>query len=155
MREDIKKIRDVLKEYAKLKKELANFSQLASPAMDSVSCHVHKNGVENSLVHYTDQAYKVKKIEDALNSIDDPRYQFILHDYIMNKRFRRNEACERLFSQCSENLIMLKNKALRNLLVSIVKKCKVIVLELIICDTLLLDKKETSCQGGTNHGMLN
>jgi len=98
MREDIKKIRDVLKEYAKLKKELANFSQLASPAMDSVSCHVHKNGVENSLVHYTDQAYKVKKIEDALNSIDDPRYQFILHDYIMNKRFRRNEACERLFS---------------------------------------------------------
>lgn len=42
MREDIKKIRNLLKEYAKLKKELANFSQLASPAMDSVSCHVHK-----------------------------------------------------------------------------------------------------------------
>lgn len=111
MREDIKKIRNLLKEYAKLKKELANFSQLASPAMDSVSCHVHKNGVENSLVHYTDQAYKVKRIEDALNSIDDPRYQFILHDYIIEKRFSRNEACNQLSVSVSK-FNYLKNRAL-------------------------------------------
>lgn len=121
MREDIKKIRNLLKEYAKLKKELANFSQLASPAMDSVSCHVHKNGVENSLVHYTDQAYKVKKIEDALNSIDDPRYQFILHDYIMNKRFRRNEACERL-SVSVRKFNYVKNKALKEFACKYCKK---------------------------------
>ena len=81
--------------------------------MDSISCHVHKNGVENSLVHYTDQAYKVKRIEDALNSIDDPRYQFILHDYIIEKRFRRNEACERLSVSVSKFNYM-KNCALES-----------------------------------------
>lgn len=111
MREDIKKIRNLLKEYAKLKKELANFSQLASPAMDSISCHVHKNGVENSLVHYTDQAYKVKRIEDALNSIDDPRYGFILHDYIMNKKYSRVEASQKL-GVSVRGFNKIKNKAI-------------------------------------------
>lgn len=111
MREDIKHIRNLLKEYAKLKKELANFSQLASPAMDSISCHVHKNGVENSLVHYTDQAYKVKRIEDAINSIDDPRYQFILHDYIMNKNYSRVEASRKL-GVSVRGFNKIKNRAL-------------------------------------------
>lgn len=115
MREDIKHIRNSLKEYAKLKKELANFSQLASPAMDSVSCHVHKNGVENSLVHYTDQAYKVKRIEDAINSIDDPRYQFILHDYIMNKNYSRVEASRKL-GVSVRGFNKIKNRALKSVL---------------------------------------
>ena len=114
MREDIKKIRNLLKEYAKLKKELANFSQLASPAMDSISCHVHKNGVENSLVHYTDQAYKVKRIEDALNSIDDPRYLFILHDYIMNKQYSRVEVSKKL-GVSVRGFNKIKNKAILSL----------------------------------------
>lgn len=120
MREDIKQIRNLLKEYAKLKKELANFSQLASPAMDSISCHVHKNGVENSLVHYTDQAYKVKRIEDALNSIDDPRYQFILHDYIMNKQYSRVEASKKL-GVSVRGFNKMKNRALKDCLPNISK----------------------------------
>ncbi len=32
-----------------------------------------------------------KEVEDALNTIDDPQYQVVLHDYIIEeKRFSRN-----------------------------------------------------------------
>ncbi|WP_187338000.1 hypothetical protein [Lactiplantibacillus plantarum] len=111
MRQDVKKICNLLKQYAKLKRDLTTFNQVSSPSFDGVSSHSSRNGTESRLVNHVDLSYQLKEVEDALNTIDDPQYQFILHDYIIEKRFNRNEACNQLSVSVSK-FNHLKNRAL-------------------------------------------
>lgn len=111
MRQDVKKIRNLLKKYAELKRDLTAFNQVSSPSFDGVSSHSSRNGAESRLINHVDLSYQLKEVEDALNAIDDPQYQFILHDYIIEKRFSRNEACEQLSVSVSK-FNYLKNQAL-------------------------------------------
>lgn len=111
MRQDIKKIRNLLKEYAKLKQEIRTFNQVSSPVLSVAPSHSGGNGVETSLINYVDLSCQLKEVDDALNAIHDPQYQFILHDYIIEKRFTRNEACDRLSVSVSK-FNYLKNRAL-------------------------------------------
>ncbi len=112
MRQDIKKIRNLLKEYAKLKQEIRTFNQVSSPVLSVAPSHSGGNGVETSLINYVDLSYQLKEVDDALNAIHNPQYQFILHDYIIEKRFTRSEACERLSVSVSKFNYM-KNCALK------------------------------------------
>lgn len=112
MRQDIKKICNLLKEYAKLKQEIRTFNQVSSPVLSVAPSHSCGNGVETSLINYVDLSYQLKEVDDALNAIHNPQYQFILHDYIIEKRFTRSEACERLSVSVSKFNYM-KNKALQ------------------------------------------
>ncbi|OAZ76693.1 hypothetical protein SRCM101060_00086 [Lactiplantibacillus plantarum] len=111
MRQDVKKIRNLLKKYAKLKRNLTAYNQVSSPSFDGVSSHSSQNGTESRLINHVDLSYQLKEVEDALNAIDDPQYQFILHDYIIEKRFNRNEACNQLSVSVSK-FNYLKNRAL-------------------------------------------
>ena len=111
MRQDVKKIRNLLKQYAKLKRDLTAFNQVSSPSFDGVSSHSSRNGAESRLINHVDLSYQLKEVEDALNAIDDPQYQFILYNYIIEKQFNRNEACERLAVSVSK-FNYLKNRAL-------------------------------------------
>lgn len=112
MRQDIKKIRNLLKEYAKLKQEIRTFNQVSSPVLSVAPSHSGGNGVETSLINHVDLSYQLKEVDDALNAIHNPQYQFILNDYIIEKRFTRNEACERLSVSISK-FNYLKNQALK------------------------------------------
>ncbi|MBP5841999.1 hypothetical protein J8137_05530 [Lactiplantibacillus plantarum] len=111
MRQDVKKIRNLLKQYAKLKRDLTAFNQVSSPSFDGVSSHSSRNGAESRLINHVDLSYQLKEVEDALNAIDDPQYQFILHNYIIEKRFTRCEACEKLSVSVSK-FNYLKNRSL-------------------------------------------
>ena len=111
MNKNIKKIRNLLKEYAKLKQEIRTFNQVSSPSFDGVSSHSSRNGAESRLINHVDLSYQLKEFEDALNAVDDPQYQFILHDYIIEKRFSRSEACSQLSVSVSK-FNYLKNQAL-------------------------------------------
>ncbi|MCT3248894.1 hypothetical protein EFO88_02350 [Lactiplantibacillus plantarum] len=111
MHQDVKKIRNLLKQYAKLKRDLATFNQVSSPSFDGISSHSSRNSAESRLINHVDLSYQLKEVEDALNVIDDPQYQFILHDYIIEKRFSRNEACQQLSVSVSK-FNYLKNRAL-------------------------------------------
>lgn len=111
MHQDVKKIRNLLKQYAKLKRDLATFNQVSSPSFDGISSHSSRNSAESRLINHVDLSYQLKEVEDALNVIDDPQYQFILHDYIIEKRFSRNEACQQLSVSVSK-FNYLKNQAL-------------------------------------------
>lgn len=121
MRQDIKKIRNLLKEYAKLKQEIRTFNQVSSPVLSVAPSHSGGNGVENSLINYVDLSYQLKEVDDALNAIHDPQYLFILHDYVIEKRFTRSEACERLSVSISKFNYM-KNKALEEFACKYCKK---------------------------------
>ncbi|MEN2361183.1 hypothetical protein [Levilactobacillus brevis] len=112
MRQDIKKICNLLKEYAKLKQEIRTFNQVSSPVLSVAPSHSGGNGVETSLINYVDLSYQLKEVDDALNAIHNPQYQFILHDYVIEKRFTRSEACERLSVSISK-FNYLKNQALK------------------------------------------
>ncbi|ASL37917.1 prophage protein [Lactiplantibacillus plantarum] len=111
MHQDVKKIRNLLKQYSKLKRDLATFNQVSSPSFDGISSHSSRNSAESRLINHVDLSYQLKEVEDALNVIDDPQYQFILHDYIIEKRFSRNEACQQLSVSVSK-FNYLKNRAL-------------------------------------------
>lgn len=111
MRQDIKKIRNLLKEYAKLKQEIRTFNQVSSPVLSVAPSHSCGNGVETSLINYVDLSCQLKEVDDALDAIHDPQYRFILHDYIIEKRFSRSEACGQLSVSVSKFNYM-KNEAL-------------------------------------------
>ncbi|GAB6199751.1 hypothetical protein [Lactiplantibacillus plantarum] len=103
----------MLKQYAELKRDLTAFNQVSSPSFDGVSSHSSRNGAESRLINHVDLAYQLKEVEYALNAIDDPQYQFILHDYIIEKRFTRNEACNQLSVSVSK-FNYIKNQALES-----------------------------------------
>ena len=111
MRQDVKKICNLLKLVPYRYRGLTAFNQVSSPSVDGVSSHSSRNGAESRLINHVDLSYQLKEVEDALNAIDDPQYQFILHNYIIDKRFTRNEACEQLSVSVSKFNYM-KNEAL-------------------------------------------
>lgn len=110
MRQDVKKIRNLLKQYAKLKRDLTAFNQVSSPSFDGVSSHSSRNGAESRLINHVDLSYQLKKFEDAINALDS-QDQFILIEYVMYKHYNREEACNVLQASYSK-LNYLKNKAL-------------------------------------------
>lgn len=111
MRQDVKKIRNLLKQYAKLKRDLTAFNQVSSPSFDGVSSHSSRNGAESRLINHVDLAYQLKEVEDALNIIDDPQYQFILHDYIIEKKHSVEEICT-MWGVSRSKFNYMKNRAL-------------------------------------------
>ncbi|QDJ17479.1 hypothetical protein [Lactiplantibacillus plantarum] len=112
MRQDVKKIRNLLKQYAKLKRDLTAFNQVSSPVLSMTPSHGSGNGVETGLISYVDLSYRIKKIEDAINALDS-RDQFILIEYVMYKHYSRDEMCQKL-SVSHSGFNYLKNQSLRN-----------------------------------------
>ncbi|MDB7776239.1 hypothetical protein PND37_15050 [Lactiplantibacillus plantarum] len=115
MRQDIKKIRNLLKEYAKLKQEIRTFNQVSSPVLSVAPSHSGGNGVENSLINYVDLSYQLKEVDDALNAIHNPQYQFILHDYIIEKKHSVEEICT-MWEVSRSKFNYIKNRALEGFL---------------------------------------
>ncbi|KRL05837.1 hypothetical protein FD46_GL000595 [Liquorilactobacillus oeni DSM 19972] len=63
------------------------------------------------MVNHVDLACQIKQVEDALKAVEDPRYNFILSEYIINKRYSVNECCQ--LWQCSRSKFnYMKNNAL-------------------------------------------
>lgn len=110
MRQDVKKIRNLLKQYAKLKRDLTAFNQVSSPSFDGVSSHSSRNGAESRLINHVDLSYQLKEVEDALNAIDDLD-RFILVEYLIYKHYSRDEMCHQLDISYS-GFNCLKNKGL-------------------------------------------
>lgn len=110
MRQDIKKIRNLLKEYAKLKQEIRTFNQVSSPVLSVAPSHSGGNGVETSLINYVDLSYKLKKVEDVIDSLNNQE-KFILIEYVINKNYNRGEMCQMLNVSYSK-FNYLKNKML-------------------------------------------
>ena len=112
MKQNIKYIKSVVKRYAQLKTSLSNFEQISSVPMDNVNVQSSKsNGVENSMVKHCDIALQVKQVEDALKTVIDPQYSFILNDYVINKQHSRDEMCG-LLGVSRSKLNYMKNNAL-------------------------------------------
>lgn len=95
MRQDIKKIRNLLKEYAKMKRDLVAFNQVSSPTFDGTLSHGSQNDAERRLINHVNLSYQIKKIEDAINTLES-QDQFILIEYVMYKHYSRDEMCQRL-----------------------------------------------------------
>lgn len=112
MKQNIKYIKSTLKRYAQLKANLSNFEQVSSVPLDNVNVQGSKhNGVENNMVNHCNLALQVKQVEDALKSVVDPQYSFILNDYVINKQYSRDEMCG-LLDVSRSKLNYMKNNAL-------------------------------------------
>lgn len=111
MKQEIKYIRSILKRYAQLKRDIRAFSQVSSPVISGMPGHSYGNGTEKSMVNHVDLAYQIKQVEDALKAVEDPRYSFILNEYIINKRYSVDDFCH--MWQCSKSKFnYMKNKAI-------------------------------------------
>lgn len=111
MREDIKKIRQVLKDYAQLKKDLELISLRTSPSFDSVPSHINQNGTEKKFIYHADLSNRLYRIETAIANIKDSKYRFIINKYIISKKYNRTELCER-YNIGLRTFNTMKNKAL-------------------------------------------
>lgn len=110
MRQDIKKIRNLLKEYAKMKRDLAAFSQVSSPTFDGTLSYSSQNVTESRLIRHVNLSYQIKKIEDAINTLES-QDRFILIEYVMYKHYSRDEMCQK-FGVSRSGFNYLKNEAL-------------------------------------------
>lgn len=111
MRNDVKHIKNILKHYIQLKRDIDEFSQVSSPAMIGVTGRSYGNGIETAVINRTDIAYQIKKIEDGINALDS-QDQFVLIEYVMYKHYSRDEMCRLLnFSRTGFNAY--KNKVLK------------------------------------------
>lgn len=111
MKQEIKHIRSILKRYAQLKRDIKAFSQVSSPVISGMPGHSYGNGTEKSLVNHVDLACQIKQVEDALKTVDNPYYSFILNEYIINKRYSVEDCCH--MWQCSKSKFnYMKNEAL-------------------------------------------
>lgn len=111
MRQDIKKIRQVLKDYAQLKKDLELISLRTSPSFDSVPSHINQNGTEKKFIYHADLSNRLYRIETAIANIKDSKYRFIINKYIINKKYTREQLCER-YSISIRGFNNMKNRAL-------------------------------------------
>lgn len=115
MRKDIKKIRQVLKDYARIKEdlELLNVREtlISNPTAEVTANHSNLNYAENKFVHHADLSNRLYRIETAIDKIDNQRYQTILCEYIVNKKYKRQELCD-LYKISLRNFNRLKNQAL-------------------------------------------
>jgi DNA-directed RNA polymerase specialized sigma subunit len=113
MRNDVKHTKNILKQYVQLKQDIKAFSQVSSPVIGGASSHSYGNGAETAVVNHTDIAYKIKKVEDAINALDS-KDQFILVEYVMYKHYSRDEMCQ--FLQVSRSgFNYIKNQGLEKL----------------------------------------
>lgn len=110
MRNDVKHIKNILKQYVQLKRDIETFTQVSSPMMNGVTSHSYGNGTETAVINHTDIAYRIKKVEDAINALDS-QDQFILVEYVMYKHYSRDEMCHKLNASRS-GFNYLKNKVL-------------------------------------------
>lgn len=112
MKQEIKHIRNILKEYARLKRDIRVFSQVSSPVLSGMpSGGTRNNGIELKMVNYLDLSYKMKQVEDALRAIKKPQYQFILVDYIIEKKHSVEEICT-MWGVSRSKFNYMKNEAL-------------------------------------------
>lgn len=95
MRNDVKHIQNILKYYMQLKRDIELFSQVSSPTINSTTGHSHSNVTETAVINHTDMAYQIKKVEDAIKVLDD-KEQFVLIEYVMYKRYCRDDMCHQL-----------------------------------------------------------
>ncbi len=95
MREDIKEIRQVLKDYSKIKQDLSRVNFLPSPQLGAVSSHSNSNHAESKFIYHADLSYQMHRVEVAIKNIKDSKYRFIINKYIINKKYSRKELCER------------------------------------------------------------
>ena len=115
MRKDIKKIRQVLKDYAQLKKDLALINArntlVSSPSFDGGSSHSNTNHTESKFVNHADLNWRLHHVEEAINNIEDSKYRFIINKYIINKKYNRQELCDR-YNIGLRSFNSMKNRAL-------------------------------------------
>lgn len=110
MRNDVKHIKNILKQYVQLKRDIETFTQVSSPVMSGVTSHSYGNGTETAVVNHADISYQIKKVEDAIKALDS-QDQFILIEYVMYKHYSRDEMCQKLNASRS-GFNYLKNKIL-------------------------------------------
>ncbi|OTA51616.1 hypothetical protein BHL85_11795, partial [Limosilactobacillus reuteri] len=95
MRKDIKAIRQVLKDYSRIKHDLKQVNFLSSPRFDAVNSHSNSNHTENKFIYHADLSWQLHRVEEAINNIKDSKYRFIINKYIVNKKYNRKELCDR------------------------------------------------------------
>lgn len=111
MKQEIKHIRNILKEYARLKSDIKAFSQVSSPVLSGMPGRSYGNGTEKSMVNHLDLSYKMKQVEDAIHAITEPQYQFILVNYIIEKKYSVEEICA-MWGVSRSKFNYMKNEAL-------------------------------------------
>lgn len=111
MRKDIKEIRQVLKDYSKIKQDLSQVNFLPSPQLDAVSSHSNSNHAESKFIYHADLSYQMHRIEVAIKKIKNSKYRFIINKYIISKKYSRKDLCER-YNISLRTFNTMKNKAL-------------------------------------------
>lgn len=115
MRKDIKKIRQVLKDYAQLKKDLALINArntlISSPSFEGVSSHSNTNHTESKFVNHANISWELHHVEEAISNIKNSKYRFIINKYIINKKYNRQELCDR-YNIGLRSFNSMKNRAL-------------------------------------------
>lgn len=111
MRKDIKEIRQILKDYSKIKQDLKQVSFIRSPQFDAVSSHGNSNHIEGQFIRHADSVWQLHKIEDAIDNIKDSKYRFIIKEYIIDKKYTRRQLCQR-YNIGLRSFNNMKNRAL-------------------------------------------
>ncbi|MEE6704428.1 hypothetical protein RAO16_03280 [Limosilactobacillus reuteri] len=111
MRQDIKEIRQVLKDYSRIKHDLKQVSFLPSPHFDAVSSHSNSNHTESKFIYHADLSWQLHRVEDAIDNIKDSKYRFIINKYIINKKYTRSQMCQR-YDISLRSFNSMKNRAL-------------------------------------------
>lgn len=111
MRKDIKAIRQVLKDYSRIKHDLKQVSFLPSPRFDAVNSHSNSNHTESKFIYHADLSWQLHRVEDAIDNIKDSKYRFIINKYIINKKYTRSQMCQR-YDISLRSFNSVKNRAL-------------------------------------------
>lgn len=111
MRQDIKEIRQVLKDYSRIKHDLKQVNFLPSPRFDAVSSHSNSNHAESKFIYHADLSWQLHRVEDAIDNIKDSKYRFIINKYIIKKKYSREELCDR-YNIGLRSFNTMKNRAL-------------------------------------------
>lgn len=111
MRKDIKEIRQVLKDYSKIKQDLSQVNFLPSPHLDVVSSHSNSNQAELKFIYHANLSWQLHQVEDAIDNIKDSKYRFIINKYIINKKYTRYQMCQR-YDISLRSFNSMKNRAL-------------------------------------------
>lgn len=111
MRKDIKEIRQVLKDYSRIKHDLKQVNFLSSPRFDAVRSHSNSNHTESKFIYHADLSWQLHRVEDAIDNIKDSKYRFIIKNYIINKKYTRSQMCQR-YEISLRSFNSMKNRAL-------------------------------------------
>lgn len=111
MHKEIKEIRQVLKDYSKLKGDLEQTNLLPSPTLNGTGVHSNANHMETFFVRHADISNRMYRVEWAIDSIKDSKYRFIINKYILDKKYNREEMCQR-YNISLRGFNNMKNRAL-------------------------------------------